>query len=63
MSLAGEPAEECVTLLSVWCLVGDRPDDDVAAVLVAADHVVELAAGIGEGVVVSPGDGPVDGNL
>ena len=44
-------------------LVGDAPDDDVGAVLVACNHITQLCLCILEGLGVGPGDGPIDGNL
>ena len=55
--------EEVVALGRVGRLVGDAPNDDVGAVVVAADHIGQLLFGVGEGGGVLPGDGPIDGDL
>ena len=61
--IAGQAAQELVARLAVRCLVGNAPDDDGSAVLVPVDHVVQLALGVGVGLLVGPVDGPVDRNL
>ena len=47
----------------MWRLVGNRPDDDVGAVVVATNHVRQLLAGIVVGLRVTPGNRPIDGNF
>ena len=44
-------------------LVGNTPDDDVGTVLVAQYHICHLLLGIGVGLGIFPGDGPVAGYL
>ena len=55
----GQIAQEGVALIGVWSLVGDAPNNDVGAVVVAAYHVGELLLGIVVCAGVGPGDGPV----
>ena len=55
--------EELQARIAARGFVGDAPEDDRRAVLVARDHLGELLFGVAQRLGVLPGDGPVDGNL
>ena len=58
-----QSAQELVALGRVGSFVGNRPDNHVGTVLVAANHVGQLPFGILVSFGVFPCNGPVNGNL
>ena len=61
--ISGQTAQELVALGRVRRLVGNRPNDDVSAVVVASNHIAQLCLSVLVGAEVLPGDGPIDRNL
>ena len=61
--MLSQATEKLIAFGRVGSLVGDRPNDYVGTVLVAADHVGELAFGVLVGLRVGPCNGPVYGYL
>ena len=58
-----QATQELVAFGRMGRFVGNAPDDDIGAVLIAQNHVGQLTLGILVSVGVGPCNGPIDGNL